>query len=234
MKSTIRSRSGFKSASLEEKVEKEDLETNQLVLDLMIRETFEMFDEDGSGDIDKDEFSKLAEVLGLEIDERKQKELMRELDNDGSGSIGYEEFVKMMSKFQFGNAKMHLESAFNEFDKDMDGEIGLDDLVKVSEELEEVPMSKSDAAMLIAFFKYFSQENEDNINVDNIKNFNITKEEFITTLTKVDFLVKKEHKDTENDRNKMSGYFESGKSGNYTKSLYNKSFNESKTGKSFY
>ena len=225
MKSSKKSRSGLKSA-IEEGMELNDVDINPLILDLMIRETFAMFDENNSGDIDKTEFSKLTEVLGLEISEKKQNEILRDLDKEGNGCIDYEEFVKLMSQFQFGNAETHLETAFNEYDKDMDGEVGLDDLLKVSEELDEVPMSKSDAELMIAFFKYFSQEkqneNDEDIHVDEITSVNITKKEFITTLTKINFLVHKSDKNQINDPNKSraSGFYDS-KSGIYSKSNIN-------------
>ena len=225
MKFSKRSRSGLKSA-IEEGMELNDVDINPLILDLMIRETFAMFDENNSGDIDKTEFSKLTEVLGLEISEKKQNEMLRELDKEGNGCIDYEEFVKLMSQFQFGNAETHLETAFNEYDKDMDGEVGLDDLLKVSEELDEVPMTKSDAELMIAFFKYFSQEkhneNDEDIHIDEITNVNITKKEFITTLTKINFLVHKSDNNVNNDLNKSktSGLYES-KSGFYSKSIIN-------------
>ena len=136
-----------------------------------------------------------------------------------------------MSKFQFDNAETHLETAFNEYDKDMDGEVGLEDLLKVSEELDEVSMSKSDAELMIAFFKYFSQEkledNDDEINVDEIKSVNITKKEFITTLTKINFLVSKVSKSEinqsqEQSKSRASGFYES-KSGFHSKSINDKS-----------
>ena len=232
MKSSKKSRSGLKSA-IEEGMELNDVDINPLILDLMIRETFAMFDENNSGDIDKAEFSKLTEVLGLEISEKKQNEILRDLDKEGNGCIDYEEFVKLMSKFQFGNAETHLETAFNEYDKDMDGEVGLDDLLKVSEELDEVPMSKSDAELMIAFFKYFSQEkqneNDEDIHVDEISNVNITKREFITTLTKLNFLVHRAYNNnnTSQDPNKSkgSGFYES-KSGYFNKSNYDKTIND--------
>jgi len=235
MKSSKRSKSGLRSA-IDEGMELNDVDINPLILDLMIRETFAMFDENNSGDIDKAEFSKLTDVLGLEINERKQTEIMRELDKEGNGCIDYEEFVKLMSKFQFGNAETHLETAFNEYDKDMDGEVGLDDLLKVSEELDEVPMSKSDAELMIAFFKYFSQEkmheNEDDIRVEEINSVNITKKEFITTLTRINFLVNKSDNNNQSQdpsKSKGSGFYET-KSGYYTKSNINeKSIEESKT-----
>ena len=227
MKSTKKSRTSVKSG-LEEGIELNNIDINPLILDLMIRETFAMFDENNSGDIDKTEFSKLTEALGLELPEKKQNEMMKDLDKEGNGCIGYEDFVDLMSKLQFGNAETHLETAFNEYDKDMDGEVGLEDLLKVSEELDEVPMSKSDAELMIAFFKYFSQEklqeNEEEINVDEITSVNITKKEFITALTRINFLVTKSENNQSQDlsKSRASGFYES-KSGFYSKSINEKS-----------
>ena len=236
MKSSKRSKSGLKSG-IDEGMELNGVEINPLILDLMIRETFAMFDENNSGDIDKAEFSKLTDVLGLEINEKKQNDLMRELDKEGNGCIDYEEFVKLMSRFQFGNAETHLETAFNEYDKDMDGEVGLDELLKVSEEMDDVPMTKSDAELMIAFFKYFSQEkineNDDDVRIEELNSVNITKKEFITTLTRINFLVNKSeninNQSQDPSKSKGSGFYET-KSGFYTKSNINeKSIEASKT-----
>ena len=230
MKSTKKSRASIKSG-LEEGLELNNIDINPLILDLMIRETFAMFDENNSGDIDKGEFSKLTEALGLEMPAKRQNDIMKELDKEGNGCIGYEDFVGLMSRLQFGNAETHLETAFNEYDKDMDGEVGLEDLLKVSEELDEVPMSKSDAELMIAFFKYFShekiQENEDEINVEDITSVNITKKEFITTLTKINFLVTKSdnNQSQELSKSRASGFYES-KSGHFSKSINDKSFED--------
>ena len=229
MKNSKKSRASLRSG-MEEGLELNNVDINPLILDLMIRGTFAMFDENNSGDIDKTEFSKLTDALGLEINEKKQNELMKDLDKEGNGCIGYEDFVNLMSKLQFGNAETHLETAFNEYDKDMDGEVGLDDLLKVSEELDEVPMSKSDAELMIAFFKYFSQEklqdNEDEINLDEINSVNITKKEFITTLTRINFL---EHKSNQQqDLSKSKNSIHESKSGFFNKSINEKSI-DSKT-----
>ena len=229
MKNSKKSRASLRSG-MEEGLELNNVDINPLILDLMIRETFAMFDENNSGDIDKTEFSKLTDALGLEINEKKQNELMKDLDKEGNGCIGYQDFVDLMSKLQFGNAETHLETAFNEYDKDMDGEVGLDDLLKVSEELDEVPMSKSDAELMIAFFKYFSQEklqdNEDEINLDEINSVNITKKEFITTLTRINFL---EHKSNQQqDLSKSKNSIHESKSGFFNKSINEKSI-DSKT-----
>ena len=235
MKSSKKSRASVRSG-LEEGIELNNIDINPLILDLMIRETFAMFDENNSGDIDKTEFSKLTEALGLEITEKRQNEMMKDLDKEGNGCIGYEDFVELMSKLQFGNAETHLETAFNEYDKDMDGEVGLEDLLKVSEELDEVPMSKSDAELMLAFFKYFSQEklqdNEDEINVEEITSVNITKKEFITALTRINFLVTKSDNNQSQDlsKSRASGFYES-KSGYYSKSINEKSIDSKYTNK---
>ena len=169
-------------------------------------------------------------MFSLIIKINNNKINMNDLDKEGNGCIGYEDFVNLMSKLQFGNAETHLETAFNEYDKDMDGEVGLDDLLKVSEELDEVPMSKSDAELMIAFFKYFSQEklqdNEDEINLDEINSVNITKKEFITTLTRINFL---EHKSNQQqDLSKSKNSIHESKSGFFNKSINEKSI-DSKT-----
>ena len=231
MRSGKKSRASIQNG-LEEGLELNKIDINPQILDLMVRETFAMFDENNSGDIDKNEFSKLTEALGLELTEKKQNNMMKELDKEGNGCIGYNDFMQLMSQFQFGNAQTHLESAFNEYDKDMDGEIGIDDLIKVSEELDEVAMSKSDAELMIAFFKYFSQEqlqdNDDEINLDEVTGVNITKKEFITTLTKIQFLVNKSENNIEQSqdlsKSRGSGFYD--KSGVNSKSIIDKSFDK--------
>ena len=69
-----------------------ELDLNPLFKEYMIREAFNMFDEDGSGDIDKKEFSKLVQTLGLQLNKKKINELIEEIDKDGSGTIDYDEF----------------------------------------------------------------------------------------------------------------------------------------------
>ena len=56
-------------------MELNDVDINPLILDLMIRENFSMFDENNSDDIDKTKFSKLTEVLGLEIIEKTNRDV---------------------------------------------------------------------------------------------------------------------------------------------------------------
>ena len=168
-------------------IEFKDLDINPLIRDYMIREAFNMFDEDHSGEIDKREFVKLITSLGLELNEKKINELMKEMDKDGSGTIDFEEFSAMMANFQFGKEsqiQQHLESAFNDYDKDMDNLISTEDFIKVSEELDSVPMKKEDAEMFVTFCKHFGKEKK----IESLNDNGVSKEEFINALNCMGFL----------------------------------------------
>ena len=203
----------LKSEQEEESKEKEytEMDINPLIFDYMVKKTYNMFDEDGSGDIDRNEFSKLTDVLGLQISEKKQQELMRELDKEGSGAIDYDEFLCLMSKFQMGDIKKQLEGTFSDYDKDMDQMIDINDILKVSEELDEVQISEDDAKLIIAFFKYFCGVKATKYNA-------INKDEFLLALNKLNFLIDKdENSDTLADfinRSRSSGIADLNKSMN--------------------
>lgn len=65
-----------------------------------IRECFDMFDKDGSGDIDVKEFQALSFMSGRVLTDEQAEALVAELDTDHSGKI---EFAEFLSWFQ-GNA----------------------------------------------------------------------------------------------------------------------------------
>ena len=175
-------------SNVEDDVEYNDIDINPVIFDYMIRKTFNMFDENGSGDISRSEFGKLAEILGLQSTDKKQ-DLAKELEK-GTGTIDFDEFLSIISKYQIGDIKSHLEGAFNDYDKDMDQVITVEDLMKVSEELEENQMTKEDAELMIAFFKYFSSEKAK-------KSGGVTKEEFVTAFNKLNFLISKSDNNNE-------------------------------------
>lgn len=169
-------------------LEFKNIDINPLIKDFMIREAFYMFDVDHSGDIDKKEFTKLLTTLGLELNDKRILELMKEMDKDGSGTIDFEEFSVMMGKFQFGKEcpiQQHLENAFNDYDKDMDGLISIEDFRKVSEELDAIPVTKEESNLFINFCKYFGKEK----GIPSLHDNGITKEEFMNLLISINFLI---------------------------------------------
>ena len=63
-----------------------------------IKEAFDLFDTDGSGEIDSKELKVAMRALGFEP--KKEEEIQKmifDVDDEGSGTIGSEEFLKMMT-----------------------------------------------------------------------------------------------------------------------------------------
>jgi Ca2+-binding EF-hand superfamily protein len=195
-----------RTMGLDNDVEFKNLDVSPLIKNYMIREAFNMFDENESGDIDRKEFKKLILTLGLEINDKKIYELMREIDKDGSGTIDIEEFAKMMNKYQFSKDSPigeHLESTFNLYDKDGDGYISSKDIQKVGEELDGIAFGGEEADLLISLCKHFSKSKD----IKQNDNPNISKEEFINMLLCVNFLeeLKKEDIVNTNTQRNESG-----------------------------
>jgi hypothetical protein len=92
-----------------------------------------------------------------------------------------------MSKFQFGKESpiaQHLENTFNDYDKNMDNYITWEDFRKVSEELDDVPITKDEAQMFINFCKYFGREK----GIPSTSEEKVTFDEFINLLINLKFL----------------------------------------------
>ncbi len=163
-----------------------EVDVAKIVKDYMIKEAFNTFDDDKSGDIDKKEFRKAITTLGLEVDEKKIMEMMRELDKDRSGTIEFEEFRNMMSKHQFSKDSpipQHLESAFNLYDKDSDGYISVKDIQKVWEDFDGVS-NVEEAELIVSMCKHFAKSK----GVKHNDKPGISKEEFINFLLCINFI----------------------------------------------
>ena len=59
------------------------------------QDAFEMFDTNGDGQLDEDEFFRVLEYLGLEVSDEIQEEMFKRYDKDNSGFIEYPEFKKV-------------------------------------------------------------------------------------------------------------------------------------------
>merc|ERR1712026_292204 len=62
-----------------------------------IKEASDLFDTDGSGEIDSKELKVAMRALGFEPKKEEIQKMISDVDDDGSGTIGYEEFLKMMT-----------------------------------------------------------------------------------------------------------------------------------------
>merc|ERR1711907_283041 len=62
-----------------------------------IKEAFDLFDTDGSGNIDAKELKVAMRALGFEPKKDEVKKMVNDLDRDGDGTVDFQEFLQMMS-----------------------------------------------------------------------------------------------------------------------------------------
>jgi len=106
--------------------------------DYGIKEAFDLFDTDGSGEIDSKELKVAMRALGFEPKKEEIQKMISDVDDDGSGTIGYEEFLKMMThKILNRDPKDEILKAFRLFDDDETGKISFKNLKRVAKELGE-------------------------------------------------------------------------------------------------
>ena len=61
-----------------------------------LKQAFLLFDKDGDGTIDHDEFRILLEGLGIKQTPEETADMLTELDGDGSGIMEFDEFALLM------------------------------------------------------------------------------------------------------------------------------------------
>ncbi len=63
-------------------------------MDQEVKETFEHFDDDDNGTIDREEFAQVMEALGAGMSEAELEVGFEAIDTDRSGEIDFEEFAE--------------------------------------------------------------------------------------------------------------------------------------------
>ena len=103
-----------------------------------IRESFNLFDLDGSGTISPAELKAAMGSLGFESKNMTIHELLKKLDTDKSGDIDFNEFLEMMiSATEKQDTKEDIMHVFHLFDQDGNGKITFSELRRVADELGE-------------------------------------------------------------------------------------------------
>jgi len=103
-----------------------------------IKEAFDLFDTDGSGNIDQKELKVAMRALGFEPKREEIKKMIADVDKDGSGVIEYPEFMEMMTqKMAERDPREEMMKAFRLFDDDDSGKISFHNLRRVAKELGE-------------------------------------------------------------------------------------------------
>merc|ERR1711937_329328 len=100
-----------------------------------LKEAFDLFDVDGSGNIDIKELTIAMKALGCEPKAGEIEKMIADVDDDGSGEIGFPEFLAMMThKILNKDPKDDMLKAFRLFDDDQTGSVTLKNLKRVAKE----------------------------------------------------------------------------------------------------
>ncbi|RXN28366.1 caltractin isoform X1 [Labeo rohita] len=103
-----------------------------------IKEAFDLFDTDGSGNIDVKELKVAMRALGFEPKKEEIKKMIADIDKEGSGVISFNDFLSMMTqKMSEKDSKEEILKAFRLFDDDCTGKISFKNLKRVAKELGE-------------------------------------------------------------------------------------------------
>lgn len=117
------------------------------------KEAFQLFDEDGDGNITIDELRKVMYGLGQRPSEAELKAMIDEVDEDGGGEIDLGEFTIMMIKQMQGIDEDALaRDAFKAFDKNKDGVVDEEDIISMGPELRElvgIDLSKDEVRQML-------------------------------------------------------------------------------------
>ena len=67
-----------------------------LILSIISREAFKVFDANGDGMINRGELSQVMANLGEKMSAEETEMMMKEVDKNGDGVINYEEFIALI------------------------------------------------------------------------------------------------------------------------------------------
>merc|ERR1711977_777281 len=100
-----------------------------------IKMAFDLFDTDGSGNIDVKELTIAMKALGCEPKPGEIEKMIADVDDDGGGEIGFDEFLAMMThKILNKDPKEDMLKAFRLFDDDQTGSVSFKNLKRVCKE----------------------------------------------------------------------------------------------------
>ncbi|XP_010282705.1 PREDICTED: centrin-2, partial [Phaethon lepturus] len=103
-----------------------------------IREAFDLFDTDGTGNIDVKELKVAMRALGFEPKKEEIKKMISDIDKEGTGKISFSDFLVVMTqKMAEKDSKEEILKAFKLFDDDETGKISFKNLKRVAKELGE-------------------------------------------------------------------------------------------------
>ena len=161
--------SGPKAAFDTKNYEKNGLTEDEV---LEIKEAFDLFDTDHSGEIDVGELKQALMNLGIDTKNQTLQNMLADIDKNGNANIDFDEFIDMMTaKMSDKDTREDLEKVFELFlGDDNSDKIDIRHLKRVCEELNE---NMSDDEL-----------NEMIVRADSDRDGNVTFEDFYAIMTK--------------------------------------------------
>ncbi|XP_013177968.1 PREDICTED: calcyphosin-like protein isoform X2 [Papilio xuthus] len=95
---------------------------------LVLARFFRRMDDDGSNQLNKEEFINGLKETGLEMTTEEYEELFHKFDTDNSGSISLDEFIKQLRPPMSESRRAIVERAFKKLDKTGDGVLSVNDI----------------------------------------------------------------------------------------------------------
>ena len=127
--------SSYRKAALAKPKKRTDLTEEQRQ---EIKEAFDLFDTDGSGNIDAKELKVAMRALGFEPKKEEIKKMISEVDPHGEGLVPFDAFMDLMTtKMAERDPREEMLKAFRLFDEDESGKISFKNLKRVAKELGE-------------------------------------------------------------------------------------------------
>ena len=103
-----------------------------------LREAFNLFDSEQSGQIDARELKAAMRALGFEVKKDELRMILRELGREQTGYVDFDDFCKIMStRMHEKDSKEEIMKVFRLFDTDNTGKISLRNLKQIAHELGE-------------------------------------------------------------------------------------------------
>jgi Ca2+-binding EF-hand superfamily protein len=121
----------FDDQSVKNKRQVSDLPTSELQ---EIASVFDMYDQDGSGEIDNSELGNVMSSLGFNLSGTEKEKMFATLDADNDGSVSRNEFLEWYASNSGGNKENNMrqmaQELFTVFDKDGSGSIDMAELIQ--------------------------------------------------------------------------------------------------------
>merc|ERR1712100_660662 len=139
-----------------------------------IKDAFDLFDKDRSGEITVGEMLEAMRSLGYDTEHGDAAQHVKNLDKDGSGALEFNEFYELLTaRFSENTTKEELQRVFSLFDTDGTGSISVENMRAIADQVGDT-VSDDELADIIG---------KNDMNTDGKLDF----EDFYAVLTKKSF-----------------------------------------------